>query len=171
MSLAQPAWLSVGSTERPITLTPRCSNSGFSLATTPSSVVQTGVKSLGWENSTTQEFPAQLWKLIGPSVESCVKSGAMSLSCKAISDLLNEVKVNGPAANVVRRRDNSHGDQRMLLHQSTWQEVEAFLARSKAVIVPIGSNEQHGPTGLLGTDWMCPEIIAHEAQKSADVLV
>jgi creatinine amidohydrolase len=59
----------------------------------------------------------------------------------------------------------------MLLHQSTWQEVEAFLARSKAVIVPIGSNEQHGPTGLLGTDWMCPEIIAHEAQKSADVLV
>jgi creatinine amidohydrolase len=59
----------------------------------------------------------------------------------------------------------------MLLHQSTWQEVEAFLARSKAVIVPIGSNEQHGPTGLLGTDWMCPEIIAHEAQKTADVLV
>lgn len=59
----------------------------------------------------------------------------------------------------------------MLLHQSTWQEIEAFLERSRAVIVPIGSNEQHGPTGLLGTDWMCPEIIAHEAQKSADVLV
>jgi creatinine amidohydrolase/Fe(II)-dependent formamide hydrolase-like protein len=38
-------------------------------------------------------------------------------------------------------------------------------------VVPIGSNEQHGPTGLLGTDWMCPEIIAHEAQKEADLLV
>ena len=37
--------------------------------------------------------------------------------------------------------------------------------------MPIGSNEQHGPTGLLGTDWLCPEIIAHEAQKSADILV
>jgi creatinine amidohydrolase/Fe(II)-dependent formamide hydrolase-like protein len=59
----------------------------------------------------------------------------------------------------------------MLLHRSTWQEVEGFLARSKGVIVPIGSNEQHGPTGLLGTDWMCPEIVAHEAEKSADILV
>jgi creatinine amidohydrolase len=59
----------------------------------------------------------------------------------------------------------------MLLHQSTWQEVESFLERSKALVVPIGSNEQHGPTGLLGTDWMCPEIIAHHAEKSADILV
>ena len=52
----------------------------------------------------------------------------------------------------------------MLLHMSTWPEIEAFLTRSTAVVIPIGSNEQHGPTGLLGTDWMCPEIIAHEAQ-------
>jgi len=59
----------------------------------------------------------------------------------------------------------------MLLHQSTWQEIEAFLTRSRTVVVPIGSNEQHGPTGLLGTDWMCPEIIAHHAEKQADLLV
>jgi creatinine amidohydrolase/Fe(II)-dependent formamide hydrolase-like protein len=59
----------------------------------------------------------------------------------------------------------------MLLHRSTWMEIEAFLQRSATVVVPIGSNEQHGPTGLLGTDWMCPEIIAHEAQKDADILV
>jgi len=60
----------------------------------------------------------------------------------------------------------------MLLHLSTWAEIEAFLERSKTVIVPIGSNEQHGPTGLLGTDWLCPEIIAHEAHKGgADILV
>ena len=59
----------------------------------------------------------------------------------------------------------------MLLHKSTWVEVEAYLARSKTVVIPIGSNEQHGPTGLLGTDWMCPEIIAHEAQTTADLLV
>jgi creatinine amidohydrolase len=51
----------------------------------------------------------------------------------------------------------------MLLALSTWPEVEAQIARSKAVVVPIGSNEQHGPTGLLGTDWLCPEIIAHQA--------
>jgi creatinine amidohydrolase/Fe(II)-dependent formamide hydrolase-like protein len=60
----------------------------------------------------------------------------------------------------------------MLLHLSTWPEIEAYLARSKSVVIPIGSNEQHGPTGLLGTDWLCPEIIAHEAHKSgADILV
>ena len=59
----------------------------------------------------------------------------------------------------------------MLLHLSTWQEVEDHLKRSRTVVIPIGSNEQHGPTGLLGTDWLCPEIIAHEAQKTADLLV
>jgi creatinine amidohydrolase/Fe(II)-dependent formamide hydrolase-like protein len=59
----------------------------------------------------------------------------------------------------------------MLLAHSTWPEIEAWLARSKAVVIPIGSNEQHGPTGLLGTDWLCPEIIAHEAQAGADLLV
>ena len=59
----------------------------------------------------------------------------------------------------------------MLLHLSTWQEIEAYLERSRTVVIPIGSNEQHGPTGLLGTDWLCPEIIAHEAQKGSDLLV
>jgi creatinine amidohydrolase len=59
----------------------------------------------------------------------------------------------------------------MLLHRSSWPEIEAFLTRSTSVVVPIGSNEQHGPTGLLGTDWMCPEIIAGEAQKDADILI
>lgn len=55
----------------------------------------------------------------------------------------------------------------MLLALSTWPEIEAQIARSKTVVIPIGSNEQHGPTGLLGTDWLCPEIIAHFAEKNA----
>lgn len=59
----------------------------------------------------------------------------------------------------------------MLLALSTWPELEARLARSQAVIIPIGSNEQHGPTGLLGTDWLCPEIIAHAAHGEGDLLV
>ena len=61
----------------------------------------------------------------------------------------------------------------MRLAQSTWPEVEAFLRRSRAVVVPIGSNEQHGPTGLLGTDWMCPQIIAEHASAARpdDILV
>lgn len=59
----------------------------------------------------------------------------------------------------------------MRLSHSTWAEVEQYLTRSRTIVIPIGSNEQHGPTGLLGTDWLCPEIIAHEAEKSADILV
>jgi creatinine amidohydrolase len=59
----------------------------------------------------------------------------------------------------------------MLLHLSTWADVGKFLERSRTIAVPIGSNEQHGPTGLLGTDWLCPEIIAYEAQKTADILI
>ena len=47
----------------------------------------------------------------------------------------------------------------MRLHLSTWQEVETYLKTSKAILIPIGSTEQHGPTGLIGTDALCPEII------------
>lgn len=61
----------------------------------------------------------------------------------------------------------------MLLQLSTWQEIEDYLKRSRTVVIPIGSTEQHGPTGLLGTDFLCPEIIAHEASRRAgeDVLI
>lgn len=59
----------------------------------------------------------------------------------------------------------------MLLAKSTWMEIETYLEQSSTIVIPIGSNEQHGPTGLLGTDWMCPEIIAMEAEKQADLLI
>lgn len=59
----------------------------------------------------------------------------------------------------------------MLLHQSTWQEVETYLETAKGIVIPIGSTEQHGPNGLLGTDALCPEIIAHEAGKVSDLLI
>jgi creatinine amidohydrolase/Fe(II)-dependent formamide hydrolase-like protein len=59
----------------------------------------------------------------------------------------------------------------MLLALSTWPEIEAYLSRSRTVVIPIGSNEQHGPTGLLGTDWLCPEIVAHRAHDAGDLLV
>lgn len=48
----------------------------------------------------------------------------------------------------------------MRLQLSTWPEVEAYLKRSTGVVIPIGSTEQHGPTGLIGTDAICPETIA-----------
>ncbi|MBW4669670.1 MAG: creatininase family protein [Cyanomargarita calcarea GSE-NOS-MK-12-04C] len=48
----------------------------------------------------------------------------------------------------------------MLLHLSTWHEVEVYLEQSKGIILPIGSTEQHGPTGLIGTDAICAEAVA-----------
>ena len=59
----------------------------------------------------------------------------------------------------------------MQLQLSTWPEVEAYLARSKAILIPIGSTEQHGPSGLLGTDALCPEIISRRAGDEAGILV
>src|SRR6202142_2896958 len=76
--------LSTGSTERPISLTPRLSNSGFSFASAPSSVVQTGVKSFGCENNSAQLLPIQSWNLILPSVVSASKSGATAPIWSAI---------------------------------------------------------------------------------------
>jgi creatinine amidohydrolase len=48
----------------------------------------------------------------------------------------------------------------MELRFSTWPEVEAYLQASKAIVLPIGSTEQHGPNGLIGTDALCPESLA-----------
>ena len=59
----------------------------------------------------------------------------------------------------------------MQLHLSTWPEIETYLSKSKAILVPIGSTEQHGPNGLLGTDALCPEIIARRAGDEAGILV
>ena len=78
MSWLHFSWSDTPSTDRPITLTFRFSNSGLRAATRPSSVVHTGVKSFGCEKSTAQLSPFQSWKLISPSVLSAVKSGASS---------------------------------------------------------------------------------------------
>lgn len=59
----------------------------------------------------------------------------------------------------------------MLLHLSTWPEVEAYLTRSQGIIVPIGSTEQHGPTGLIGTDAICAEAIARGVGEASQALV
>lgn len=59
----------------------------------------------------------------------------------------------------------------MQLHLSTWAEVDAYLKRSTGIIIPIGSTEQHGPNGLVGTDAICAEVFAAEVGKAADALV
>lgn len=59
----------------------------------------------------------------------------------------------------------------MLLHLSTWQEVESYLERSQGIIIPIGSTEQHGPTGLIGTDAICAEAISRGVGEMAGAMV
>lgn len=59
----------------------------------------------------------------------------------------------------------------MLLVEATWMEIEGYLAGSQAIVMPIGSVEQHGPMGLLGTDAMCAEIIARRAGEIGGFLV
>ncbi len=59
----------------------------------------------------------------------------------------------------------------MQLHLSTFAEIEAYLDRSTGIVIPTGSTEQHGPTGLIGTDTICPEFIAGAFAENNDVLI
>lgn len=59
----------------------------------------------------------------------------------------------------------------MQLSLSTWPDVEAYLGKSDALIVPVGSTEQHGPTGLLGTDAICPQAVARSAGERLEAMV
>ena len=59
----------------------------------------------------------------------------------------------------------------MQLKLSTWCEIEDYLKIQKSIIIPIGSTEQHGPMGLIGTDAICPEIVAQGLSETIRVLV
>eukprot|EP00612_Vaucheria_litorea_P001548 CAMPEP_0171456384 /NCGR_PEP_ID=MMETSP0945-20130129/2890_1 /TAXON_ID=109269 /ORGANISM="Vaucheria litorea, Strain CCMP2940" /LENGTH=98 /DNA_ID=CAMNT_0011981793 /DNA_START=73 /DNA_END=369 /DNA_ORIENTATION=- len=68
----------------------------------------------------------------------------------------------------------------------TWKEIENFTGRRessfnetnqarrreiKVAVIPIGSTEQHGPTGLIGTDYITAEAIAKEACAQTDSIL
>ena len=57
------------------------------------------------------------------------------------------------------------------LQLRSWPEVEAYLEQGKGVIVPLGSTEQHGPTGAIGTDALTAEAVALEVGRRSGVLV
>ncbi|HSV28001.1 MAG TPA: creatininase family protein [Candidatus Omnitrophota bacterium] len=59
----------------------------------------------------------------------------------------------------------------MRLQLATWPQVEDYLTRSRAIILPIGSTEQHGPTGLVGTDALCAEAVAWRVGEALGVMV
>jgi creatinine amidohydrolase len=59
----------------------------------------------------------------------------------------------------------------MHLEFSTWCEVEHYLKTRNDIIIPMGSMEQHGPMGLMGTDSICPEVIAQGIAERINILI
>jgi len=56
----------------------------------------------------------------------------------------------------------------MMMQLATTAEIAAYLGRSRGILVPLGSLEQHGPNGLCGTDALCAEAVARRAAELAD---
>jgi len=59
----------------------------------------------------------------------------------------------------------------MRLQLATWPFVEDYLKKSTGIIIPIGSTEQHGPNGLVGTDALTAEIISEGVGEETGALV
>jgi creatinine amidohydrolase len=59
----------------------------------------------------------------------------------------------------------------MKLEHMTWYEVEARISAGSAVMLPVGSTEQHGPMGRIGTDTICAEAVALQASELCEAIV
>jgi creatinine amidohydrolase len=59
----------------------------------------------------------------------------------------------------------------MLLENMAYTEVETYLNEKDAILVPVGSVEQHSPYGLIGTDFIVAESIARTVGEILDLMV
>jgi len=59
----------------------------------------------------------------------------------------------------------------MELYFMTWPEVDTYLKTKKDLIIPVGSTEQHGPTGLIGTDYTSSWEIAKKVGEKTNTIV
>ncbi|MGB9714710.1 MAG: creatininase family protein [Candidatus Bathyarchaeales archaeon] len=59
---------------------------------------------------------------------------------------------------------------KVLLHEMSWVEAKKYFAENDVAILPVGSNEQHGPHNPLGTDHLIAEALAEETAKRTGVL-
>jgi creatinine amidohydrolase len=57
-----------------------------------------------------------------------------------------------------------------MLHEMSWAEAKEYFAKNDIAIIPVGSNEQHGPQNPLGTDHLIAKAIAEETAKRTGVL-
>ncbi len=58
----------------------------------------------------------------------------------------------------------------MRMDLMTWPELDQRLADDRSIVLPMGSIEQHGPTGLIGTDALVAEAVVRRAETFADIL-
>lgn len=65
------------------------------------------------------------------------------------------------------KRNKSSSDLSLM----TWPEVENKLKTCRKIIIPVGSTEQHGPTGLIGTDYLTAHKISLQAGALTNCLV
>ena len=59
----------------------------------------------------------------------------------------------------------------MNLEEKSWPQVEEYLKSKKHIILPVGSTEQHGPTGLIGIDYLSAWEIARAVGAKTKTLV
>jgi creatinine amidohydrolase len=58
---------------------------------------------------------------------------------------------------------------KVLLHEMNWKEAKRYFAENDLAILPVGSNEQHGPPNPLGTDHLIAKGIAEEVARRTGV--
>ncbi|WP_024821250.1 creatininase family protein [Aminobacterium mobile] len=54
----------------------------------------------------------------------------------------------------------------MYLASLTWKKLEESISEETIGLIPLGSVEQHGPLGPLGTDYMIPEELAKRIEAA-----
>jgi len=59
----------------------------------------------------------------------------------------------------------------MRLELMTSSAVKSYLSKRTGIVIPIGTTEQHGPDGLIGTDFLCPEAIARRFGARSGTLI
>lgn len=59
---------------------------------------------------------------------------------------------------------------KVLLNEMSWREAKEYFAKNDVAILPVGSNEQHGPQNPLGTDHLIAKALAEETAKRTGVI-
>lgn len=59
----------------------------------------------------------------------------------------------------------------MRLELMTSPDVEDYLKARVGIVIPVGTTEQHGPDGLIGTDHLCAEAVARRFGEAHRVII